>query len=90
MPAGGKVIHETCTFDDCGVPHYGRGLCQKHYSRWHRYGDTNALRNTKGVPLAERFWPKVDKSGGPDACWPWLGGINGDGYGFIRDREGPA
>lgn len=21
----------------------------------------------------ERFWSKVDKSGGPDACWPWLG-----------------
>jgi hypothetical protein len=19
------------------------------------------------------FWPKVDKSGGPNACWPWLG-----------------
>ena len=23
----------------------------------------------------ERFWPKVDKSGGKDACWPWLAGI---------------
>ncbi len=21
-----------------------------------------------------RFWAKVDMSGGPDACWPWLGG----------------
>lgn len=20
---------------------------------------------------AARFWEKVDKSGGPDACWPW-------------------
>ena len=24
-------------------------------------------------PLAERFWPRVDMSGGPDACWPWTG-----------------
>lgn len=24
-------------------------------------------------PDAERFNEKVDKSGGPDACWPWTG-----------------
>lgn len=24
----------------------------------------------------ERFWEKVDRSGGPDACWPWTGGFN--------------
>jgi HNH endonuclease len=23
--------------------------------------------------LAVRLWSKVDRSGGPDACWPWLG-----------------
>ena len=23
----------------------------------------------------ERFWSKVDKSAGPDACWPWTGGV---------------
>lgn len=28
----------------------------------------------------ERFWSKVDKSGGPRACWPWVGGW--------RDRRG--
>lgn len=28
-----------------------------------------------------RFWAKVDRSGGPDACWPWTGPRNGDGYG---------
>lgn len=32
---------------------------------------------------AERFWPKVDRSGGPDACWPWTGGTNGAGYGIV-------
>lgn len=25
------------------------------------------------LTLAERFWRFVDRSGGPDACWPWLG-----------------
>ena len=29
----------------------------------------------------ERFWAKVDKSGGPDACWPWIGGCSSNGYG---------
>lgn len=24
----------------------------------------------------ERFWEKVDKSAGPDACWPWTGAYN--------------
>jgi hypothetical protein len=34
-------------------------------------------------PAAERFWPRVDTSGGPDACWPWLGGSHGFGYGHF-------
>lgn len=35
------------------------------------------------VPLADRFWSKVDKSGGPDACWLWTGQVNHGGYGII-------
>jgi hypothetical protein len=27
------------------------------------------------------FWSQVDRSGGPDACWPWTGGLFGEGYG---------
>jgi hypothetical protein len=30
---------------------------------------------------AERFWAKVDSSGGPDACWPWTGSTFIGGYG---------
>lgn len=33
--------------------------------------------------LAERFWPKVDQSGGPDACWPWVGARDPNGYGRV-------
>lgn len=29
----------------------------------------------------ERFWSHVDKSGGPDACWPWLLAKGRGGYG---------
>lgn len=33
----------------------------------------------------ERFLSKLDTSGGPDACWPWLGANSGtQGYGHIR------
>lgn len=28
-----------------------------------------------------RFWSKVDKSGGDDACWEWKNGKDNDGYG---------
>lgn len=31
-----------------------------------------------------RFWKQVDMSGGKDACWPWLGCDNGNGYGVAR------
>lgn len=29
----------------------------------------------------QRFWKKVDKSGGEDACWTWTGRPNRNGYG---------
>jgi hypothetical protein len=34
--------------------------------------------------LAERiarFWNRFDRSGGPDACWPWIGASAREGYG---------
>lgn len=45
-----------------------------------------------GTP-EERFWPKVDKSGGPDACWPWNAGLSPEGYGvftWVKGKSGPA
>ncbi len=29
----------------------------------------------------ERFWSRVDKSAGPDACWLWTASLNRSGYG---------
>jgi|GEM_PF-3026101 len=31
----------------------------------------------------QKFWSKVDKSAGPDACWPWVGSKNNKGYGLF-------
>jgi hypothetical protein len=36
----------------------------------------------------ERFWSKVDRSGGPDACWPWQAACYKTGYGaFYLDGK---
>lgn len=32
----------------------------------------------------KRFWDKVDKSAGRDACWPWTASRNKDGYGKFK------
>lgn len=76
----------TCTIEDCEGRVVGRGYCRKHYTRWHRYGDPlSALqRRPQTVDEDEWFWAHVDKSAGPDACWPWTGGKNKAGYGICR------
>ena len=65
---------DTCP--DCGGPK------TKHGARCiacHR-----ALVGRPSRPLAERFWEKVDRSGGTDACWPWIGAIGVHGYGRVN------
>lgn len=34
-------------------------------------------------------WDKVDQSGGPAECWPWLGTVNASGYGVftVKGRQ---
>jgi hypothetical protein len=34
-----------------------------------------------GINQNGNFWVKVDRSGGPTACWPWLGAKTSRGYG---------
>ena len=36
------------------------------------------------VVALERMWAKIDRSGGPDACWPFIGARAGKGYGTMR------
>ena len=35
----------------------------------------------------DRFWSKVDRSGGLEACWPWLGAQSNYGYGSLTRRQ---
>lgn len=32
----------------------------------------------------ETFWAKVDRSGGPNACWPWLKYRSKFGHGWVK------
>lgn len=40
----------------------------------------------------QRFWSKVDKSAGPDACWPFTGARKQGDYGvfWVAGEQGPA
>lgn len=37
--------------------------------------------------LEERFWAKVDRSGGPFSCWEWTGYRCEKGYGRFNDGQ---
>jgi HNH endonuclease len=69
-----------CTVDGCQKNARNRGWCSMHYERWRKFGSTEERLPT----LEERFWSKVDTSGGPDACWPWTAAIDkATGYGVF-------
>lgn len=36
-----------------------------------------------GGTMADRFWSKVDRSDGPEACWPWTAYRMRQGYGVF-------
>lgn len=52
------------------------------------------LRDGPNASDEARFWLKVDRSGGPGACWPWLGPTSGKkqlyGRFFYLGREEQA
>lgn len=51
-----------------------------------RLARINPSASAKVVP---RFWSKVDKSLGPDACWEWLGRVGrATGYGMFGQWGG--
>jgi hypothetical protein len=42
------------------------------------------------VPVLDRFWRHVDRSGGPEACWPWIGYRHRAGYGVFHVHARPV
>ena len=72
----------------CGRPHVARGLCGACYGRERKLGRLEGSRKILSGSISERFEARVDKSGGPDACWIWTGGKNNTGYGQVGMGEG--
>lgn len=66
-----------CWILNCNGPVLARGMCQKHYSRWHRYGDPHALRKLPNGTL--RAWIKQHVSYDGAGCLVWPFSLNGDG-----------
>lgn len=64
---------------ECGNLHYVRPSCIERS----KFCSRNCKRINKAKSLPTRYWSKVDKRG-EDECWPWLGGRDKDGYGYIR------
>lgn len=45
------------------------------------------MTKPKALTIEQRFWAKVGRSGGPDACWPWQASLR-NGYGQFGVRAG--
>ena len=74
-----------CLVSDCSNEHAGKGYCAKHLKRFRLYGDSQkAMRvQGEGATPEERFWSRIDKTGGETACWRWRGAvISESGYGL--------
>lgn len=76
----GRRNDNPCKAPDCQQRSWGRGLCQKHYSRQLRTGTTTMATPTE----AQRFWAMVHKS---NDCWVWQGGLSSNGYGTFSGSE---
>jgi len=83
-----------CSVPSCAKSVYSHGLCQGHYKRLKNKGDVFAdlpLRTRdRTLTFEQRFWARIDQSGGPDACWPWLGSKHRRGYGQVSGWHGPG
>lgn len=90
LPSNDSAARSICSVPDCGRPVSRRGWCATHYDRWRKHGspgiDPIEPRVPRGCPDEDRLWPNVDRSGGPDACWPWTGRCNEAGYGVLKRR----
>lgn len=83
-----------CTVDGCVGPAKKLGMCHGHYRRLRLFGDVHRggemihRPHMRGADAA-RLWARVDQSGGPDACWPWVLSLSVTGYGkFNRTTNG--
>ena len=75
-------IYTTCSVDGCENDRYAKGLCRKHYARFHRYGTTEKHRLS---PLDRFYKYSIEDISTPKTkgnhCWVWTSTITPQGYG---------
>ena len=69
---------EPCTIEGCETKRYGRGWCEKHYTRWRRNGDPNVTQRYRDP--ADALAARTKRTGD---CAVWTGATNNGGYGLI-------
>lgn len=67
----------TCTIENCGQPHMGRGYCSRHWQRWKAHGDPLGGRR-RYASFEEAFAARTEWR---DGCLVWTGSTTGKGYG---------
>lgn len=63
------MLNSTCSIDDCNKPHFCRGWCTAHYSRWQRHGDPLYTKRQPPLPVdaTEKWCPRCETTKPVDA-----------------------
>lgn len=83
---------DTKVCERCGSSYaraYARGLEQWRKSRFCSPECYNQHRHDLTSCWGDRFWSKVDRSAGPDGCWPWAAQRTRQGYGVFNINRLP-
>lgn len=90
LEGSANVAKSICSVAGCDRPVKALSWCHPHYSRWWAHGDlrldvpmVRRIRGSKQSP----FWSRVDRSGGPNACWPVRGAGNDYGRVLVGGRR---
>jgi len=89
-----RTIPATCAH--CGCEYLSWNGKNQNHERRPTYCSSscaaiaNDLARKEKTPDEERFWSKVDRSGGHDACWPWMASRRPGGYGQIAWKGRPV
>jgi len=79
-----------CEVEGCNNFHLARGLCQKHYLRWYKYGSTSvALRDRSHEFTAYEKIMRQCNTSDSEGCWTYSGALTSKGYVHVRSDDGP-